>query len=128
HEDEVPHPDLPEAHAERVDPEVVEALRVARGDVAGDAFVEAEPAEQTERGGEAPLAVAALVLDGVEGREPQRDSIRGHDGILRNDALGTAPASVTDVEDDRDDVGAEQHGEDRKVDVADVENAGPDVS
>ena len=36
------HPDLAEVHAERVDPEVVGPLRVAGGDVPGDALVEPE--------------------------------------------------------------------------------------
>ena len=55
--------------AERVDPEVVGVLRVAGGDVAGHALVEAEPAEEPERGGEALLAVQALVLDRRAARE-----------------------------------------------------------
>ena len=53
--------DLPEAHAERVHPEVVGELGVARGDVAGRALAEAEPAEQAEGGGEPLLAVAAFL-------------------------------------------------------------------
>ena len=53
-----------EAHPERVHPEVVEALGVAGGDVAGDALVEAEPPEEAEAGGEPLLAVQALLLDG----------------------------------------------------------------
>ena len=59
-EHEVGHRDLPEVHRERVDPEVVEQLGVAGGDVAGDALVEPEPREQAERGREALLAVQAL--------------------------------------------------------------------
>ena len=43
--------------AERVHPEVVEQLRVPRGDVAGHALVEPELPEQAERGGQALLAV-----------------------------------------------------------------------
>ena len=50
-------------HAERVDPEVVGQLGVAGGDVPGDALVEAERAEQPERGGQPLLAVQALVVD-----------------------------------------------------------------
>ena len=64
HEDEVGHPDVAEVHAERVDPEVVEVLGVAGGDVAGDALVEPEAGEEPERGGQALLAVQALVVDG----------------------------------------------------------------
>ena len=48
---------------------MVEPLGVAGGDVAGDALVEAELAEQPEAGGEALLAVQALLLDGVELRQ-----------------------------------------------------------
>ena len=48
-QDQVGDPDVAEVHAERVDPEVVEVLGVAGRDVAGDALVEAEPAEQPER-------------------------------------------------------------------------------
>ena len=44
-------------------------LGVAGGDVAGDALVEAELAEQPERGGQPLLAVQALLLDGVELRQ-----------------------------------------------------------
>ena len=57
---------------ERVDPEVVGVLGVAGGDVAGHALVEAELAEEPERGGEALLAVQALVLDGRAARERER--------------------------------------------------------
>ena len=58
--------------AERVDPEVVELLGVAGGDVAGDALVEAEPREQAERGGEALLAVQALVGEVLERGHAER--------------------------------------------------------
>ena len=61
--------------AERVHPEVVEQLRVPGGDVTGHALVEPELPEQAERGGEALLAVVALVLDGVEGGELRRKRV-----------------------------------------------------
>ena len=58
-------------------------LGVARGDVAGDALVEPELAEQAERRGEALLAVQALLLDGVELREEGEVGKRcGHAEIL----------------------------------------------
>ena len=63
HEEQVLDPDVLEVHAERVDPEVVGQLGVAGGDVAGRALVEAEGPEDAEGGGEALLAVPALVLD-----------------------------------------------------------------
>ena len=89
-------PDLLEAHAERVDPEVVEQLGVAGRDVAGDALVEAEAAEQPERGGEALLAVAALLLDRLEGREGVRHAVarhatKGYETAVDGVALTTLP-------------------------------------
>ena len=57
HEQQVGHRDLAEVHCERIDPEVVEQLGVARRDVAGDAFVEPVAREPAERGGEALLTV-----------------------------------------------------------------------
>ena len=70
--DQVGDADVLEVHPERVDPEPVEVLGIAHGDVAGDAFVEAELAEQAERRREPLLAVQPLLLDGVElGKEGQ---------------------------------------------------------
>ena len=60
--DQVVDRDVLEVHAERVDPEVVGVLGVAGGDVAGDALVEPEPAEDAEGRGEALLQVQALLL------------------------------------------------------------------
>src|SRR5438874_4397364 len=68
-EQQVGDADVAEARAEGVHPEVVEALRVARRDVAGHALVEAETPEQPERGSEALLAVEALLLDRRELRQ-----------------------------------------------------------
>jgi hypothetical protein len=64
-----------EAHPEWVDPEVVGALGVSYGDVTGEPLVEPEVSEQSERGGEALLAVPALVLHVVERGEAGRESI-----------------------------------------------------
>ena len=61
-----------------IDPEVVEELGVAGGDVTGDALVEPEVPEQAEGGGEALFAVPALVLDVVERGKRHRESVRGH--------------------------------------------------
>ena len=60
------HPDLAEAHAERVDPEVIGQLGVAGGDVSGRALAEPEASEQAEGRGEPLLAMPALVLAVVE--------------------------------------------------------------
>ena len=81
--DEVGDADVLEVHAERVDPEPVQVLRIARGDVAGDALVEAELAEQPERRREPLLAVQPLLLDGVElGKEGQVGKQSSHGQIL----------------------------------------------
>ena len=75
HQDEVLDADHLEVHAERVDPEVVEELGIPGGDVAGDALVEPEVPEEPEGGGQALLAVPALVLDVVERRERHRNTV-----------------------------------------------------
>ena len=63
HQQQVADADVAEVHAERVDPEVVGQLGVACGDVAGDALVEAEAAEQTERRRQVLFAVQAFFFD-----------------------------------------------------------------
>src|SRR5882757_10243198 len=63
HQQQVADADVPEVHAERVHPEVVGQLGIARGDVPGDALVEAETTKEPERGGEVLLAVEPLLLD-----------------------------------------------------------------
>ena len=68
-EEQVADAHVPEAEAERVDPEVVGELRVANGDVAGDALSEAQAAEDPQRTGQLVLAVLTLVLDGLERRD-----------------------------------------------------------
>ena len=62
HEDQVGGPDQAEREAEGVDPEAVGALRVAGGEVAGHALVEAEAVEQAEGGRHALLDVGALLV------------------------------------------------------------------
>ncbi len=53
--------DVPEVHAERVDPEAILVLGVAHGDVSGDPLVEAEAGKEPEGRREALLARGALV-------------------------------------------------------------------
>lgn len=55
-------------HAERIDPEPVGTLGVARGDVPRHALVEAESGEQPERSGEARFAMPPLFFHGGETR------------------------------------------------------------
>ena len=71
-EDEVGDADVPEAHGERVHPEVVGQLRVTCRDVSGDALGEAESAEQAQGAGQPLLAVQALLLHGGELRRRRR--------------------------------------------------------
>jgi hypothetical protein len=82
-QDEVLHADHLEVHAERIDPEVVEELGVAGGDVTGNALVEPEMPEEAKGGGEALFAVPALVLGVVECGERHRESVGGHAIILK---------------------------------------------
>ena len=56
---------------------MVEALGIPCRDVTGDPLVEAEPREETERGGQALLAVQPFVLDGIELRR-QRETLTRH--------------------------------------------------
>ncbi len=63
HEQQVRDLDAREMHAERIDPEMVGQLGIARGDVPGQAQRETVPREQAERAGQALLAMAALGRD-----------------------------------------------------------------
>ncbi|GAA3117739.1 hypothetical protein GCM10020254_75760 [Streptomyces goshikiensis] len=67
-EDQVADPDVPEGHAERVDPEHVRVLRVPHGDVSRDPFGETEPAEDAAGAREPLLAVLALLRRVLEHR------------------------------------------------------------
>src|SRR6516162_1462215 len=72
HEYEIRDAHVSEAHPERVDPEVVGELGVARRDVASNALRESEAAEEAKRAGQSLLAMEALLLDGGEcGRHRQ---------------------------------------------------------
>ena len=81
---------LAEALAERVDPEVVGPLRVADGDVAGDALGEAEPAEDAQRAGELGLAMGPLVGDVVERRRSEHGGAQRRRGDLGSRVVGDA--------------------------------------
>ena len=74
-EQQISHANHLEVHPERVDPEVVEELGIARGDVTGGAFVESEVPEQSESGRQVLLAIPAFVLDVVELRELCGDAV-----------------------------------------------------
>src|SRR5262245_1013139 len=78
--DERRHADRREVDAEGVDPEGVRVLGIAAGDVAGDAFIEAEAREQAEGGGDALLAMQALFGG--------RRELRGGEGELERAGVG----------------------------------------
>jgi len=61
---QIPDANLPEVHPERIDPEVVQALRIASGDVSGNAFVEPEAREEPKGGGQSLLAMPTFLLKG----------------------------------------------------------------
>src|SRR5712691_10126816 len=56
-EDQVGGADMPEVHSEGIDPEMVEALRIARGDVTSDPLVESIAGEEAEGRCQALFAV-----------------------------------------------------------------------
>src|SRR5579859_2348796 len=61
HQNQVRRADLPEMHAERVHPEMVQAFRVAGRDVAGYSFIELETRKQAKCGGKHALTMQALL-------------------------------------------------------------------
>ena len=81
HEQQVAHPDVPEMHAERVDPEMVGQLGIACGDVPGDSLVEAEAAEKPERGREVLFAVQPLFLDAATLLRQHRGNIAARESL-----------------------------------------------
>jgi hypothetical protein len=89
---QVADPDMRERHPEGVHPEMVGELRIAGGDVAGHPLVVAELPEGAQRGGQALLAVAALVGGVGEGGGEGEVELVGGDGRRRG--LGHA-AEVT---------------------------------
>ena len=81
--DQVRHRHLAEMHAEGINPEGVGKLRVARGDMAGHAFIEAKLGKQPERRGQALLAV---LLQGA-GRD-KREAGHLHQGPAPGQRVG----------------------------------------
>ena len=82
-EDQVRDPDVAEAHAEGVHPEVVGQFGVARRDVPGHALGEPEATEEPQRAGQLLLAVQALLLHGGERRRGRQRAC----GCLRGSRL-----------------------------------------
>ena len=80
-QDEVGGADEVEGHEpKRIDPEAIGPLGVAGGEVAGDALVEAEAAEQPEGGGQPLLDVGALLLDASRTGERVWGAAGSHQG------------------------------------------------
>src|SRR5580658_5326353 len=65
--DEVRDADLAEVNAKTVQPESVGELRIARGDVSGDALIEPELREQTKCRSQPLFAMQALLTHGGKG-------------------------------------------------------------
>src|SRR5262245_5439956 len=83
HQQQVADGDELERHPERVDPEAVGELRVARGDMARDALLEAEAPEEPQRRHQALLAVAPLGLNAlVRRRHGEVQLVGGYGGGL----------------------------------------------
>src|SRR5215467_16101290 len=59
-QDQVGSANLTEVEAEGIHPEMIQTLRVPRGDMAGDALVKTKFGEETKGSGEALFAMAAL--------------------------------------------------------------------
>ena len=68
YENQIRRANLPEVHAERVDPKMIELFGIACGDVSGDTFVESETREKPEGGGQHSFAVQSLFRRGGEHR------------------------------------------------------------
>src|SRR5215471_13154686 len=61
HQDQIGSADMPEMHAERIDPEVIRPLRIARRNVTGHALVETELGKKTKAGGQTFFAMPAFL-------------------------------------------------------------------
>src|SRR5215470_415838 len=66
HQDQIRSADLPEMHAEWIDPKMIRPFRVTRGNVSGHALVETELGKETEGGGKTLFAVFPFFLEGCE--------------------------------------------------------------
>lgn len=79
---QVRHADLAEMLRQRIDPELLGKLRIARGDVSRQALVEAVACEQAEGGGETLLAVQGFLLErGCRRPFLQLERARPGDGV-----------------------------------------------
>src|ERR1700721_4366049 len=68
HKNQIRSANLPEVHAERVDPKMIEFFGIAGGDMSRDAFIEPKTREKPEGSGEHSLAVQSLFCRGGEHR------------------------------------------------------------
>jgi hypothetical protein len=79
HQHKIGNANLAKVQTERVDPEMIEPLRIARSDVAGNAFIKAKARKEAKGCGEALFAVTALLgRIGENGRA--RDAV--HEGAV----------------------------------------------
>src|SRR3984957_16772254 len=60
HKNQIRSANLPEMHAERIDPEMIEFFGIAGGDMSRDAFVEPKTREKPEGSGQHSFAMQSL--------------------------------------------------------------------
>src|ERR1700733_6608095 len=75
HKNQIRSANLPEVHAERVDPKMIELFGIAGGDVSRDTFIESETREQPEGGGQHSFAVEPFFRRG--GKHRRAETLRG---------------------------------------------------
>src|SRR5215472_4182337 len=62
YQDQVRHADVSEMQAERIDPEMIQPLRISRRNVPRNTFIETELGKKAEGGGQTFFAIAAFLL------------------------------------------------------------------
>src|ERR1700690_879988 len=72
HQHQIRNANLAVMHAERIHPEMIGKLRIARGDVAGDALIKSKFREKPERSRQTFFAMPALVGNTGELRRPRK--------------------------------------------------------
>ena len=71
HQNQIGRANLAEVHAERIHPEMVELLRIARRDVPGNSFIESETRKEPKCGGQHPLAMQPFLCGGGKNWRPR---------------------------------------------------------
>src|SRR2546422_10087979 len=85
-QNQIAHLNERERHADRVDPEVIVMLRVARGDMAGDTVLVSVQGEHAQRGRQPFLAMPTLRFHRIERGWNEVDLAIRHVSLPRNAA------------------------------------------